>query len=103
MITKEQETLIFIALGEASMSWVERPKGEFDSVNCERIGNELIKKLNQLKQQKMTTNDLRVEWGKTQPPKTYITDYCESLGDDVFKDDYVLWLEERLLNQLNNK
>ena len=57
MITKEQETLIFIALGEASMSWVERPKGEFDSVNCERIGNELIKKLNQLKQQKMELDD----------------------------------------------
>ncbi len=44
-LTKKQTTAIFEALGEASMSWSETPKGVFDSSNAERIGNELIEKL----------------------------------------------------------
>ena len=46
-MTPEHKTAIFEALGEASMSWSEIPKGIFDSANCERIGNELIEKLKQ--------------------------------------------------------
>jgi len=44
-MNKEQKSLIFQALGEASMCWSETPKGVFDSNNAERIGNELIKAL----------------------------------------------------------
>ena len=45
MNKNEQKTAILEALGEASMSWSESPKGQFDSANCERIGNELIENL----------------------------------------------------------
>ncbi len=44
-ITDEHKTAIFEALGEASMSWSPRPKGQFDATNCKRIGEELIEKL----------------------------------------------------------
>lgn len=43
-LTLEQE--VFQALGEASMSWSETPKGIFDSTNAKRIGDELMKKIN---------------------------------------------------------
>lgn len=36
------ETVVFQALGEASMCWGERPRGIFDSANAKRIGDELI-------------------------------------------------------------
>jgi|SRR5579872_1949731 len=36
------ETMVFQALGEASMCWGERPRGVFDSTNAKRIGDELI-------------------------------------------------------------
>ncbi len=34
---------VFMALGEASMCWSETPRGVFDSTNANRIGEELIK------------------------------------------------------------
>lgn len=45
-ITEKQNTAIFEALGEASMSWIPKPKGQFDATNCKRIGEELIEILN---------------------------------------------------------
>lgn len=44
-LNEVQKTAIFEALGEASMSWSETPKGIFDSTNAKRIGDELIEKL----------------------------------------------------------
>ncbi len=46
-ITKKQKTAIFQALGKASMCWDKTPTGVYDSSNAERIGNELIKILEQ--------------------------------------------------------
>ena len=45
MPLEESKTLknkVFEALGEVSMCWSETPKGVFDSINAERIGNELM-------------------------------------------------------------
>ena len=40
---KEQlKTLVFTALGSASMCWSETPKGIFESDKCELIGDKLI-------------------------------------------------------------
>jgi hypothetical protein len=36
------ETMVFQALGEASMCWGERPRGVFQGQEAKRIGNELI-------------------------------------------------------------
>lgn len=36
------QELIFIALGEASMCWSERPSGVFESDRAVEIGNKLI-------------------------------------------------------------
>lgn len=47
------ESLVFQALGEASMCWSETPKGVFDSVNAKRIGNELVQAIK--------------EWARKQP------------------------------------
>ena len=44
-LSDELRTKIFEALGEASMCWIPRPTGEFDSTNTERIGNELIEEI----------------------------------------------------------
>jgi len=34
--------LVFTALGEASMCWMELPRGEFDSGRALAVGNKLI-------------------------------------------------------------
>lgn len=36
------ERLIFEALGEASMCWKERPRGEFDCAMAKDVGDRLI-------------------------------------------------------------
>jgi hypothetical protein len=38
----ELETLVFEALGQASMCWSETPKGVFDSEQAKKIGENLI-------------------------------------------------------------
>jgi hypothetical protein len=41
-LTNKQKNEIFMAICEASMSWKETPKGEFDGTNAARIGIDLI-------------------------------------------------------------
>lgn len=36
------ETLIFVALGEASMCWSETPKGIFNSDKAKLVGEKLV-------------------------------------------------------------
>ena len=45
---KTLKNKVFEALGEVSMCWSETPKGIFDSTNAERIGNELMKEIEDL-------------------------------------------------------
>ena len=45
MENKTLQNKVFEALGEVSMCWSETPKGVFDSTNAERIGNELMKEI----------------------------------------------------------
>jgi hypothetical protein len=42
------KTKVFESLGEASMCWSESPKGEFQSEEAKRIGNELIEMIKPL-------------------------------------------------------
>jgi hypothetical protein len=44
----------------------------------------------------MNTDDLREQYGK------HPTKYNTLIDDDIWTDDYVLWLEERLLIYYNN-
>lgn len=48
MITKAQETAIYTALGQASVCWIPKPKGIFNSDEAIKIGEDLIKQLNRL-------------------------------------------------------
>lgn len=48
MNEEKLKTLIFEALGEASMCWSETPKGIFESDKCKIIGEELISNIKKL-------------------------------------------------------
>jgi len=52
MLNKKQTSMIFEALGEASMCWDPKPEGEFDSSLAEKVGKKLIKKLNKTRKRK---------------------------------------------------
>ena len=52
-----------------------------------------------LKYKSMTTDDLREKYGLETKGK--ITYYSSKEDDDLWTDDYVLWLEEKLLDILN--
>ena len=41
-LTANLKELVFQALGEASMCWVERPKGVFDSDHAKEVGERLV-------------------------------------------------------------
>ena len=59
MEEKGLKTKVFEALGEVSMCWSETPKGVFDSTNAERIGNELMKEIeNEVQFYKKAAEDL---------------------------------------------
>ena len=42
---KKLEEMVFQGLGEASMSWSERPTGVFDGRNAIRIGTEIMQEI----------------------------------------------------------
>lgn len=44
-MNSKQKQLIFEALGEASMCWSQTPLGIFDSTAASKIGDKLIKNL----------------------------------------------------------
>lgn len=46
-VKKDLTTKVFEALGEASMCWSETPKGVFESSNAKRIGDQLVKDINE--------------------------------------------------------
>ena len=50
----------------------------------------------------MTTDDLRTKYG-IETGARQVTFYSKNDDDDYWTDDYVMWLEEQLLNQLNSK
>jgi hypothetical protein len=43
--TKDLNRIVFEAIGEASMCWVETPKSEFDSQKAEEVALRLIKEI----------------------------------------------------------
>lgn len=48
-LKKEQlNTLVFVALGEASMCWSKAPKGEFNSDKALLVGNKLVEDIENL-------------------------------------------------------
>lgn len=44
---KKLETLVFEALGEASMCWSETPKGVFQDSKAKEVGDKLIEAIKQ--------------------------------------------------------
>jgi len=42
LMSDNLKSLVFVALGEASVCWEPRPSGVFDSSACEQVGNKLI-------------------------------------------------------------
>lgn len=41
--------IVFVALGSASMCWLPRPTGEFDSIVAAEIGEKLMEKIKEFK------------------------------------------------------
>ena len=39
------EELVYVAIGHASMCWIPRPEGVFDSTEASKVGAELVKAL----------------------------------------------------------
>lgn len=87
-LTLEQE--VFQALGEASMSWIETPKGVFDSSNAKRIGEELMKKINS-----DVPNAVTVLTKALKEDKEFFYGYQANIAMQ-FKDEY-----DREWNELN--
>ena len=85
-IKKQLETIVFEALGTASMCWSETPKGIFDSSQASDVGNEavsnIMKLYDQFKQDEQSERIKELEGNIKYITETYV-DLMSELNDKI--------------------